>query len=55
MIGSIEIRRLRERARAELGARFDIRAFHDLLLEDGMLPFSVLGAKVERWLAQMRN
>ncbi|HMB61305.1 MAG TPA: DUF885 domain-containing protein [Xanthomonadales bacterium] len=51
MLGNLEIRRLRELAEAELGEQFDIRAFHDLVLEDGAIPLDQLGAKVQRWIA----
>ena len=51
MIGSLEIRKLREEAKAKLGNRFDIKAFHDVVLEDGSLPFWVLRMKVDRWVA----
>lgn len=50
MIGNLEIRRLRGEAETALGAKFDLRAFHDLLLEDGALPLSALRTKVERWI-----
>jgi len=52
MLGALEIRRLREHAEAALGERFDIRAFHDLVLEDGAMPLNELAEKVERWIAQ---
>jgi uncharacterized protein (DUF885 family) len=52
MLGALEIRRLREHAEAALGDRFDIRAFHDLVLEDGAIPLDQLGSKVERWVEQ---
>jgi uncharacterized protein (DUF885 family) len=51
MIGRLEILRLREQARAALGAKFDIRAFHDQVLEDGTVPLALLRAKIERWIA----
>lgn len=51
MIGNLEIRRLRAEAERVLGARFDLRAFHDLVLEDGSVPLWVLAEKVERWVA----
>jgi uncharacterized protein (DUF885 family) len=51
MIGNLEIRRLREDARQKLGARFDIKTFHDITLEDGSLPLWVLREKIERWVA----
>lgn len=49
--GSLEFERLRRRAEAALGSRFDLRAFHDVVLASGMLPLSVLAGRVERWIA----
>jgi uncharacterized protein (DUF885 family) len=54
MIGSLEIRRLRSEAEQALGERFDLRAFHDLVLEDGAMPLWALREKVERWIAAGR-
>jgi len=51
MIGNLEIRRLRDEAKQKLGAKFDIREFHDVVLEDGTVPLWVLREKVERWIA----
>jgi uncharacterized protein (DUF885 family) len=51
MLGSLEIRRLREHAEEALGASFDIRAFHDLMLESGSVPLWMLGEKTEDWIA----
>lgn len=50
-LGSIEWQAMRDRAQAKLGSRFDVRAFHQVLLEDGMLPFAALNAKLDRWMA----
>jgi uncharacterized protein (DUF885 family) len=50
MIGRTEIMRLREAARAELGDRFDVRMFHDRVLEDGTIPLSLLRTRIERWV-----
>ncbi|GMV11118.1 MAG: hypothetical protein AMXMBFR55_28520 [Gemmatimonadota bacterium] len=52
MIGRMEIVRLRERARSALGERFDIRAFHDRVLEDGSVPLTLLRSRIERWVVQ---
>jgi len=52
MIGRMEIVRLRERARSALGERFDIRAFHDRVLEDGSVPLTFLRSRIERWVVQ---
>ena len=54
MIGRLEILRLREQARSALGERFDIRAFHDAVLEDGTVPLGLLRQKIERWIAEPR-
>jgi uncharacterized protein (DUF885 family) len=55
MLGSLEILRLRDEARAALGDRFDIKAFHDRVLEDGSVPLVMLRHKIERWLREARE
>jgi len=50
MIGYLEIARLRAEAQQALGARFDLRAFHDRVLEDGAMPLAALRAKIEAWI-----
>ena len=55
MIGNLEIQRLRAEAEKALGSKFDLRAFHDLLLEDGTMPLWVLRDKVERWVAKAKQ
>ena len=50
-VGMIFIQDLREAAEKELGDRFDIRGFHDAVLDGGALPLSMLKSKVERWVA----
>jgi uncharacterized protein (DUF885 family) len=53
-IGQLKFQELRARAARALGARFDLRRFHDETLEDGALPLSILEAKVDRWIAAER-
>jgi len=50
-IGQLEILKLRAEAEKALGERFDIRSFHDCLLEDGSVPLDMLRQKVEKWIA----
>jgi uncharacterized protein (DUF885 family) len=50
LIGKIKILELRERAKTSLGARFDIRAYHDVVLENGALPLPVLETIVGDWV-----
>ena len=53
-IGEQKILALRHRAEKQLGKRFDIRAFHDEILNGGGLPLQVLDEKINRWLARQR-
>ena len=50
--GELLIRDLRSEAEEALGADFDIRAFHDRLLEDGAMPLSALEAKMQSWIIE---
>jgi uncharacterized protein (DUF885 family) len=54
-LGQLEILKLRERAKTELGSRFDIRAFHDEILNAGALPLDVLDARVTAWIATQKQ
>ncbi len=49
-MGQLKIRELRERAKTQLGARFDIKAFHDEILDGGALPLDLLEARVDGWI-----
>ncbi|SFW76767.1 DUF885 domain-containing protein [Amycolatopsis australiensis] len=51
MVGRLEIQHLRARAEERLGSRFDIRAFHDVVLAGGALPLSALATVVDEWVA----
>jgi uncharacterized protein (DUF885 family) len=50
-LGQLEILRLREEARQKLGAKFDLRAFHDQVVGSGPLPLGVLHSQVESWIS----
>jgi len=49
-MGQLKIRELRERAKTQLGPRFDIKAFHDEILDGGALPLDLLEARVNGWI-----
>ena len=50
-VGQLKILELRERAKTALGAKFDIRAFHDQVLDSGALPLDVLSDRIDAWIA----
>jgi len=54
-IGMIRIQRLRDEARQSLGAKFDYRAFHEVVLGGGSVPLPVLEARVHRWIASRKS
>ena len=54
-IGERDILDLRERAKASLGDKFDLKRFHDAILRDGAMPLSILNAKVDRWIAAVQQ
>jgi uncharacterized protein (DUF885 family) len=49
-LGQLEFRELRERARKQLGPKFDIRSFHDEMLNGGVLPLDLLESRTDRWI-----
>ena len=55
LIGSLEIQRLRSEAEERLGDRFDIKAFHDAVIEDGTVTLKMLRQKIDRWVEARRE
>jgi uncharacterized protein (DUF885 family) len=53
-MGQMKILELRGRAQNELGAKFDLRAFHDAVLDQGPLPLDMLEAKINEWIATQK-
>ncbi len=53
-LGQLKFRELRERAQKELGPKFDIRKFHDEMLDGGTLPLDMLEARTDKWIAQQK-
>jgi uncharacterized protein (DUF885 family) len=49
MLGMLEIRQMRDEAQRNLGAAFDIKTFHDRVLEDGAVPLTFLRGKIAGW------
>jgi uncharacterized protein (DUF885 family) len=54
-LGQLKIRELRERAKKELGPKFDIRKFHDEMLDGGTLPLDLLEARTDKWIAEQKS
>jgi uncharacterized protein (DUF885 family) len=54
-LGQMKILELRERAKQALGPRFDLRAFHDAVLENGALPLDVLEARIDDWIVREKK
>jgi uncharacterized protein (DUF885 family) len=54
-LGQLKILELRERAKKELGPKFDIRAFHDEILNGGALPLNVMDARVDGWIKAQKT
>lgn len=55
MIGKLKIMELRSLAEAELGERYDIKAFHDEVLKDGPVPLNILEQKIRRWIEEAKE
>jgi uncharacterized protein (DUF885 family) len=54
-VGALTIQRLRRKAEAELGPRFDVREFHAQVLNTGALPLAILEQKIDRWIAAVKS
>jgi uncharacterized protein (DUF885 family) len=54
-VGQLKIIELRERAKSQLGQKFDIKAFHDEVLGGGALPIDVLEARINSWIAAQKE
>jgi uncharacterized protein (DUF885 family) len=54
-LGQLKFRELRERATKELGPRFDIRAFHDEMLNGGVLPLDLLDSRTNAWIEAQQH
>ena len=53
-VGQLKILELRDRAKSALGDKFDIRAFHDQVLDTGALPLDVLSTRIDAWIASQK-
>jgi uncharacterized protein (DUF885 family) len=53
-IGQLKILELRDRAKKALGDKFDLRAFHDQVLDSGALPLDVLSDRIDAWIASQK-
>lgn len=55
MIGKLKIDELRDRAKAKLGEKFDLRRFHNAVIDNGALPLGVLDKLIDEWIAAERS
>jgi uncharacterized protein (DUF885 family) len=53
-MGQLKILELRDRTKTALGPKFDLKAFHDVVLDSGALPMDVLEKQVDAWIAAQR-
>jgi uncharacterized protein (DUF885 family) len=55
MVGRLKISDLRDKAQKALGAKFDVRGFHDTVLKSGPVPLDVLEEQIDAWMAETRK
>ena len=54
-IGQLKILELRARAERELGGQFDIKQFHEVLLQNGAIPLPLLETTINTWIASVKK
>jgi len=54
-IGELKIRELRKKAEAELGSDFDIREFHEIILEQGTVTLAILEKRIQNYIAKTKD
>jgi uncharacterized protein (DUF885 family) len=54
-IGMLKILELRERAKQALGAKFDLKAFHEAVLGRGAMPLTILERRIDAWIAEQKK
>jgi uncharacterized protein (DUF885 family) len=54
-VGELRIKALRAKAKAALGDKFDLRRFHNAVIDDGALPLTVLEARIDEWIAKEKK
>jgi uncharacterized protein (DUF885 family) len=54
-IGELTILAIRAKTEQRLGTRFDVRAFHDALLDEGHLPLSMVKARMDAWIEELQK
>jgi len=54
-VGQLKILELRARAKTALGEKFDLKEFHDQVLDAGALPLDVLSDRIDAWIAEKQG